>query len=104
MADSAGQLYRLAPDGQYRPLTNSSSLYHEADESRWVPSHRHEPIRHDRSDPGFAGQLAEPASRAQAVLDGMTRGSPITNPGFGAPADLVSHQIVRTDRASDEAL
>ena len=104
MADSAGQLYRLAPDGQYRPLTNSSSLYHEADESRWVRSHWHEPIRHDRSDPGFAGQLQEQASRAQAVLDGMTRGSPITNPGFGAPAELVRHEIVRTDRASDEEL
>ena len=104
MADSAGALYRASPDGTYRILTNSSSLYHEPDESRWVHSPWHEPTRYDRSDPRFADARAEQAARAQEVLDGMTRGSPITNPGFGASAELVWHDIVRTDRASDQAL
>ena len=105
MSDGAGQLYRLAPDGQYRPLTNSSALYRTADESIWLQANGMEPMgSYDRHDPRFAGELASEELAALEVLAGLTRNAPLENPGFGAPAPLVYYEQTYSDRSSDEAL
>ena len=35
MVDEMHNLYRLTPDGDYRPLSNTYELFHEVDESKY---------------------------------------------------------------------
>ena len=106
MSDGAGQLYRLAPDGEYRQLTNSSALYREIDESMWIQA---DPAAvpmggYDRHDPRFGDALAVEELEALGVLASLTRSAPLQNPEFGAPADLVYHEQGYGDRSADEGL
>ena len=100
MSDGAGLLYLLGGDGQYRPLSNSSALYHAVDESMWEYSMSGP----GRADAGFASLLESQELAAMAVLDGMSRGAPFSNPDFGAPAALVHHEQSYGDRSEDAAL
>lgn len=105
VSDGDGNLYRLSPDGQYRPLTNASALYRVPDQFGWAHASDREPMGgYDRQDPRFAGSLAAQEAAALEVLSAMLRGEPLENPGFGAPAALVYHEQGRDGRASDAAL
>ena len=106
MSDGAGQLYRLAPDGSYRPLTNQSALHMSAEELWWVTANiDDDPMGgYDRYDPRFADALALEELAALEVLWELTGHAPLTNPDFGAPAPLVYHEQTYSDRSSDEAL
>ena len=106
MTDGDGQLYRLAPDGTYKPLTNQSALHMSADELWWVTANiDDDPMGgYDRYDPRFAGALALEELAALEVLGELTGHAPLSNPDFGAPAPLVYHEQTYSDRSSDEAL
>ena len=106
MTDGDGQLYRLAPDGTYKPLTNQSALHMSAEELWWVTANiDDDPMGgYDRYDPRFAGALALEELAALEVLGELTGHAPLTNPDFGAPAPLVYHEQTYSDRSSDEAL
>ena len=68
MADSAGRLYKLSPDGEYRELANQSRLYHAIDESMYLTDGV--PMQgYDRSDPLFREYLEAQIRAAQLVAD-----------------------------------
>lgn len=105
VSDGDGNLYRLAPDGRYLPLTNASALYRVPDETGWAHASDREPMAgYDRQDPRFAELLAAQRADALKILEAMTLGESLDNPGFGAPAALVYHEQGYGDRADDEAL
>ena len=77
MADERRELYRLSPDGEYRPLRNVSSLFHDIDESMYLSEGV--PMQgYDRSDPRFRDYLYAQVAAAQKVLDAMM---PAPEPG-----------------------
>lgn len=101
LSDGAGLLYRLSPDGEYRPLTNSSALYRESDDS-WRDHEGHE----DRREGAFREAVAAEALAAQAVAERIT-GGPTSNPDFGMPAALQfyeQHYGARDGAALEDAL
>lgn len=105
VTDGDGNLYRLAPDGRYLPLTNASALYRIPDETGWVHASDREPMGgYDRQDPRFASYLEAQRADALKILEAMTLGESLDNPGFGAPAALVYHEQKYGDRADDEVL
>lgn len=105
VSDGDGNLYRLSPDGQYLPLTNASALYRVPDERGWAHASDLEPMGgYDRQDPRFAQSLAAQRAAALEVLEAMTLGEPLDNPGFGKPAELVYHEQTYGDRSDDAAL
>ena len=105
VSDGDGNLYRLAPDGRYLPLTNASALYRIPDETGWVHASDREPMGgYDRQDPRFATYLEAQRAVALEILKTMTLGESLDNPGFGAPAALVYHEQTYGDRADDEGL
>ncbi len=70
MADSAGRLYKLSPDGLYRELANQSRLYHIIDESMYLTDGM--PMQgYDRSDPRFREHLEAQILAAQQVMDAL---------------------------------
>ena len=70
MADSAGRLYKLSPDGLYRELANQSRLYHAIDESMYLTDGM--PMQgYDRSDPRFREHLEAQIRAAQQVMDAL---------------------------------
>ena len=98
LSDSAGFLYKLSPDGAYMPLTNSSSLYREIDDS-WRAHEGHE----DRREAAFRETVEAQALAAQAVADRITGGS-VSNPEFGAAAAMQFFEQHYGSRADDAAL
>jgi len=98
LSDSAGFLYKLSPDGAYMPLTNSSSLYREIDDS-WRAHEGHE----DRREAAFREAVEAQALAAQAVADRITGGS-VSNPEFGAAAAMQFFEQHYGSRADDAAL
>lgn len=105
MTDGRGQLYILAPDDRYLPLTNASALYRTPDESMWIQSDPDsEPSAgYDRFDPRFAGLLEAEELEALEVLAAMV-GGPVSNPEFGAAAPGAYHAQSYKDRSEDAAL
>ena len=70
MADSAGRLYKLSPDGLYRELANQSHLYHVIDESMYLT--QGVPMQgYDRSDPLFREHLEAQILAAQRIMDAL---------------------------------
>ena len=73
MADEDHNLYRLSPDGLYKPLRNVSALFHEIDESMYRPDG--EPMQgYDRRDAEFAAVVDEQIDLARAILAEMNLG------------------------------
>ena len=84
MADSAGRLYKLSPDGAYRELANQSRLYHAIDESMYLTDGI--PMQgYDRSDPLFREYLEAQIRAAQLVADELVP-SQYEYPPQAAPA------------------
>ena len=81
MVNEHHDLYRLAPDGNYHPLRNTYSLFHEIDESMYssveIPTQGI-----DRDDPRFAEYLFSQIELAQAVLNQIQLGQQIANDEF----------------------
>ena len=98
LSDRAGFLYKLSPDGAYMPLTNSSSLYREIDDS-WRAHEGHE----DRREAAFRETVEAQALAAQAIADRITGGS-VSNPEFGAAAAMQFFEQHYGSRADDAAL
>lgn len=98
MSDGDGFLYRLAPDGTYRPLTNASGIYRAADES-WRAHEGHE----DRREAAFRQAVQAQALAAAGVMERMTGGT-VDNPDFGRPAALQYFEESHAGRAEDAAL
>ena len=98
LSDRAGFLYKLSPDGAYMPLTNSSSLYREIDDS-WRAHEGHE----DRREGAFRDAVEAQALAAQAIADRITGGS-VSNPEFGSAAAVQFFEEHHGSRADDAAL
>ena len=100
MASQDGQLYRLAPDGLYKPLRNISSLFHSIDESMYT--YRGTPMQgYDRSDPEFADALEEQIRLAKAVLESMNLGRQGWHEGFEESESSVHAAIDRMERLQE---
>ena len=100
MASQDGQLYRLAPDGLYKPLRNISSLFHSIDESMYT--YRGTPMQgYDRSDPEFAGVLEGQIELAKAVLERMNLGRQGWHEGFEESEQSVHAAIDRMERLQE---
>lgn len=97
MSDGGGFLYKLAPDGQYRPLSNASGIYREADES-WRAHEGHE----DRREAAFKKEIEAQARAAEAVMERVAGG--VDNPDFGKPAELQYYEETHAGRADDAEL
>lgn len=97
MSDGGGFLYKLAPDGQYRPLSNASGIYREADESWWAHE-GHE----DRREAAFKKEIEAQARAAEAVMERLAGG--VDNPDFGKPAELQYYEETHAGRADDAEL
>ena len=97
MSDGDGFLYKLAPDGEYRPLTNSSGIYRQSDES-WREHQGHE----GRREAEFKQAIESQTLVAMAVMEHMTGG--VDNPDFGKPAKLQYFEETHMDRSEDTAL
>lgn len=97
MSDGDGFLYKLAPDGEYRPLTNSSGIYRQADES-WREHEGHE----SRREAAFKKNIESQTLAAMAVMERIAGG--VDNPDFGKPAKLQYFEETHAGRAEDAAL
>ena len=96
MAGEDGALYRLAPDGLYKPLRNISSLFHEIDESMYT--YDGIPMQgYDRSDPQFQSVLEEQLALARAVLEQMNLGRQGWQEGFEEAEQSVHTAIDRME-------
>ena len=96
MAGEDGALYRLAPDGLYKPLRNISSLFHEIDESMYT--YDGVPMQgYDRSDPQFQSVLEEQLALARAVLEQMNLGRQGWQEGFEEAEQSVHTAIDRME-------
>ena len=96
MAGEDGALYRLAPDGLYKPLRNISSLFHEIDESMYTYDGM--PMQgYDRSDPQFQSVLEEQLALARAVLEQMNLGRQGWQEGFEEAEQSVHTAIDRME-------
>ena len=94
MADEDHNLFKLSPDGIYRPLRNASALFHEIDESMYVSGGV--PMQgYDRSDPEFAAVIDGQIDLARAILAEMNLGRQSWADGFG---DVESSVHVALDR------
>ena len=97
MSDGDGFLYKLAPDGEYRPLTNSSGIYRQSDES-WREHQGHE----GRREAEFKQAVESQTLVAMAVMERIAGG--VDNPDFGKPAKLQYFEETHMGRADDTAL
>ena len=96
MADERHALYRLSPDGEYKPLRNASSLFHRIDESMYT--YDGAPKQgYDRSDPQFAALLEEQIVLARAVLEQMNLGRQGWQEGFDEVESSVHAAIDRME-------
>ena len=96
MAGEDGALYRLAPDGLYKPLRNISSLFHQIDESMYT--YDGVPMQgYDRSDPQFQSVLEEQLALARAVLEQMNLGRQGWQEGFEEAEQSVHTAIDRME-------
>ena len=80
MVDENNDLYRLTPEGDYRPLQNIYELFHEIDDSMYLTSDMPKQ-GYDRGDSRFAQYLSEQIDLAQDLLD-IRLGRQITNDAF----------------------
>ena len=99
MIDENRDLYKLAPDGLYKPLRNVSSLYHQVDESMYLPRDRSQ--NPDRNSPEAREALREQVDLAQALIDSLY--APTTDGMFGAAAEQPG-ALEYVDRAQDAKL
>ena len=86
MVDENYDLYRLSPDGLYEPLRNMSTLYHQVDESMYLPRDRSQ--NPDRNSPEAREALREQVELAQSLIDSLY--GPTTDGQFGAAAEQPS--------------
>ena len=99
MVDENHDLYRLAPDGSYQPLRNMSTLFHDIDESMYLPRDR--AFNPDRNSPEAREALRAQVELARAVLDSLY--GPMSDGEFGMPAEQPA-ELEYVDRAQDAEL
>ena len=98
MVDENHSVYKLALDGNYYPLKNLSTLFHDVDlsmnDSSVTPSHGH-----DRHDPGFQEYLLNQIELAQSTLNEINLGKSINNDYYNSDyvPMVLPPRIDRTD-------
>ena len=99
MVDENHDIYRLAPDGSYQPLRNISTLFHEIDESMYLPRDR--AFNPDRNSPEAREALRAQVELARAVLDSLY--GPMSDGEFGMAAEQPA-ELEYIERAEDAEL
>ena len=99
MVDENHDLYRLAPDGSYQPLRNMSTLFHDIDESMYLPRDR--AFNPDRNSPEAREALRAQVELARAALDSLY--GPMSDGEFGVAAEPPA-ELEYVERAQDAEL